>query len=100
MPTILAPGTWYLLAVADDQNQVDESDENNNSRPADTGPLTITAIPTAVPTCGTERWPVKTGSDADAKFINLGAATPTTIPSLASISPPADKPENNRIPPT
>jgi hypothetical protein len=43
VPATLAPGAWYLAAMADANNQVVESNENNNWRVADTGPLTLGA---------------------------------------------------------
>lgn len=41
IPPNLSSGTWYLLALADDQGQVDESDENNNQRVSDSGAVTV-----------------------------------------------------------
>jgi len=41
VPANLTPGTWYLAALADSGNQVVESNENNNWRIADTGPVTL-----------------------------------------------------------
>jgi IPT/TIG domain len=49
--------------------------------------------------CGVERWSVKTGTDADATLVNLGATTPTTIATMRSYSRPASLPANNRIQP-
>jgi hypothetical protein len=49
--------------------------------------------------CGVERWSVKTGTDADAALVNVGATTPTTIATMRSYSPPASLPANNRIQP-
>ncbi|MBI3684250.1 MAG: hypothetical protein HY235_28070 [Acidobacteria bacterium] len=42
VPENLPPGTWYLGGIADDQNQVPQSDRSGNSRAADTGALRIT----------------------------------------------------------
>ena len=42
VPSTLSPGIWYVAAIADDQNQVQQSDRSANIRVADTGPLTIT----------------------------------------------------------
>src|SRR5438105_2405246 len=50
--------------------------------------------------CGVERWPVKTGTDADAGLINLQSTTRTTIASLTSLPAPTILPANNRIQPT
>jgi YD repeat-containing protein len=41
VPSSLTPGTWYLGAIADPTNQVAELNKNNNSRGADSGPVTI-----------------------------------------------------------
>lgn len=43
VPASLAAGTYFLGAIADDLNQVPESVETNNSRAADTGPITLGA---------------------------------------------------------
>lgn len=42
VPLSLTPGTYYLGAIADDLGQVAESNENNNARVADTGPIILT----------------------------------------------------------
>jgi subtilase family serine protease len=50
VPASLTPGTWYLAALADSANQVAESNENNNWRIADTGPVaTVAAVFTRAP---------------------------------------------------
>jgi hypothetical protein len=41
VPSSLTPGVWYLGAIVDDQGVVSESDEGNNARAADTGPITL-----------------------------------------------------------
>jgi uncharacterized repeat protein (TIGR01451 family) len=41
----LTPGTWYLGAIADPTNQVVEQDKSNNARAADSGPVTLTTVP-------------------------------------------------------
>lgn len=50
--------------------------------------------------CGTERWPVKTGTDADASAVNLNSSSSTTIANLVALMKPSDLPENSRIRPT
>src|ERR1035437_3072227 len=100
IPSSLSPGTWYLLALADDQGQVDESDKTNNLRASDGGAVTLTGGAGVGQPCGVERWPVKTGTDADAKLVNLNNVTPTTIANLTTLAAPSDKPENNRVQPT
>src|SRR6266436_132712 len=49
--------------------------------------------------CGVERWPVKTGTDADASLVNLSIVTPTTIANLVALTAPSTKPQNNRAQP-
>src|SRR3981081_3952902 len=49
--------------------------------------------------CGVERWSVKTGTDADAGKLDVGATTATTIASLTSIPAPGSVPSNNRLAP-
>lgn len=41
VPSSLSPGTYYLGAIVDDWNQVAESNEGNNARIADSGPITL-----------------------------------------------------------
>jgi uncharacterized protein (TIGR03437 family) len=50
--------------------------------------------------CGAERWPVKTGTDADSKLVNLNNVTPTAIATLTALPAPSSKPNNNRVQPT
>jgi len=45
VPSNLTPGTWFLGAIADPTNQVVEQDKSNNTRVADTGPVTVTTVP-------------------------------------------------------
>ena len=42
VPSTLTSGTWYLGAIVDPTNQITESNKNNNTRVADSGPVTIT----------------------------------------------------------
>ena len=52
------------------------------------------------PACGVQRWPVKTGTDADVSMVDLNAPpTPTTISALSVIPEPIFRPQSNRIPP-
>src|SRR5262249_24332252 len=50
--------------------------------------------------CGVERWSVKTGTDADARLVNLNAVAPTAISSLRALAAPQTLPANTRIRPT
>jgi hypothetical protein len=50
--------------------------------------------------CGTERWPVKIGTDLDAASVNLAAPTETTIAQLVALPKPRALPDKNRIVPT
>ena len=43
IPGSLAPGQYYLAAIADTDNAVIESDKTNNVRDSDSGPITLTA---------------------------------------------------------
>ena len=52
------------------------------------------------PTCGTERWKVKVGTDPDALSVDLLHPTRTTIAALRSLVAPGVLPEANRILPT
>jgi hypothetical protein len=54
-----------------------------------TAPITLTV---QSPTCGVERWSVKTGTDPDAALVDLNNPTPTTIAYLSSFAAPADPP--------
>lgn len=49
-------------------------------------------------TCGTERWSVKTGTDADISRVNLTSVT-TTIGTLVGYAAPGSLPSNNRVSP-
>jgi hypothetical protein len=59
-------------------------------------PITITV---QSPTCGVERWSVKTGGDPDAALVDLNNPVPTTIANLRSLTPPATPPDNARVAP-
>jgi hypothetical protein len=60
-------------------------------------PITLTL---ESPTCGVERWSVKTGTDPDASLVNLNSVTRTTVNDLRNITAPADPPLNSRVQPT
>jgi len=49
--------------------------------------------------CGVERWPVKTGTDADAGQVSLSPVQ-TTIAQMVSLQAPANPPNSNRVVPT
>ena len=44
VPASLTPGLYYLGAIADDASTVVESDESNNARAADTGPINLIPV--------------------------------------------------------
>jgi hypothetical protein len=69
--------------------------------PATAAPGTAqgTPGPPARPHCGTERWPVKTGTDADAAKVDLHVVQPATIGWLASLPASGFLPQSARIPP-
>ena len=67
---------------------------------AATAPITLTITS---PTCGVERWSVKTGTDPDAGLVNLNNFTHSTIADLGIIPAPIDPPGpplNARVVPT
>lgn len=51
----------------------------------------------AVLACGTERWAVKVGKDADASSVNLSHPVATTIAELDKKPYPSKRPSNNRV---
>ena len=59
-------------------------------------PITVTV---QSPTCGVERWSVKTGGDPDAVNVDLNNPVPTTIANLRSLTPPSTPPDNARFGP-
>jgi hypothetical protein len=50
--------------------------------------------------CGTERWSVKTGTDADAASVKLSPTAEATIASLIALPEPRSLPANSRLAPT
>lgn len=54
---------------------------------------------TVIGHCGVERWPVKTGTDADVAKINL-SPVPTTIAHMVSLQAPVNPSNTNRVGPT
>lgn len=42
IPSSMSPGTYYLGAFVDDQEQISESSDSNNTRVADSGTITLT----------------------------------------------------------
>ena len=44
VPASLTPGLYYLGAIADDASTVVESNESNNARVADNGPINLAAV--------------------------------------------------------
>jgi hypothetical protein len=48
LPAAVSPGTWYLGAIADPAGTIVEASEGNNSRAADTGAVTVKALPPTV----------------------------------------------------
>src|SRR5215471_9386298 len=59
-------------------------------------PITLTI---SSPTCGVERWSVKTGTDPDAGLVDLSIIVPTTIAEMRSWTAPDTIPLNNRVQP-
>ena len=48
--------------------------------------------------CGTERWPVKTLTDADASQVSFTPVA-STVAQLRGLTAPATRPDNGRVPP-
>ncbi len=67
-------------------NPVTNSDAQGRTAPA---PITVTV---SSPTCGVERWSVKTGTDPDAGLVNLNSPVRATIAALRAIPAPVDPP--------
>ncbi len=63
------------------------------------GGANLEEVPWLEAFCGTERWPVKTGSDADKKLVDLKNPMATTIATMTGWPYPASIPGNNRIAP-
>ncbi|MCU1286862.1 MAG: hypothetical protein JWO13_3212 [Acidobacteriales bacterium] len=59
-----------------------------------TAPITLTV---ASPTCGVERWSVKTGTDPDAALIDLSKSSRGNIENLGALTPPTTPPDNARF---
>ncbi|MEO7650945.1 MAG: CARDB domain-containing protein, partial [Bryobacteraceae bacterium] len=81
LPTTLAPGAWYMAAIADDQNRVQQSDKSGNVRVNANGQIAIAGIGAAEivsPVAGTTltssiaafRW--NTGSGAEQYALTIG----------------------------
>src|SRR5262249_22322760 len=61
-----------------------------------TAPITLTV---QSPTCGVERWSVKTGTDPDASLVDLNSRMSAAIADLGAIPPPPVPPDNARVVP-
>jgi len=57
------------------------------------------SAPTRVTACGVERWSIKTGTDPDARLVDLRTAVPTNIAHLRALPAPAQPPLNRRVRP-
>jgi hypothetical protein len=62
--------------------------------PQDNEPTTVRVL-----SCGTERWPVKTGTDADVGSVDTVNVQPTTIEALTGLPEPSAKPQDHRVAP-
>ena len=73
----ISPGTYYLGAIVDDNAQVTESNENNNTRIADTGPVII-ASPTGqevITAPDTPTGVASTGAGVNREYFSGGVVT-------------------------
>jgi hypothetical protein len=55
--------------------------------------------PPRVTACGVERWSIKTGTDPDARLVDLRTVAPTNISHLRALPAPAQPPLNQRVRP-
>jgi hypothetical protein len=62
---------------------------------AATTSITITIVSSSQ-NCGVERWPVKTGTDADALLVDVSRLTPLTISMAQTLPRPASLPNSSR----
>lgn len=58
-----------------------------------------TPSPSASAHCGTERWSIKTGTDADAKNIDLSTISPVTVHEMVGFPKPPYLPPTTRLQP-
>lgn len=73
LPSSMTAGVWYGAAIADDKNQVSQSDRSGNTRVADTGPITLAAGTT---------FPITITSSPTGRSVSVDGslyATPTTL---------------------
>jgi hypothetical protein len=85
----VATGVYYIPATI--------TDNQGRTAPA---PITFTV---SSPTCGTERWNVKVGTDPNAGLVNLGNPIHTTIAALRALPAPVlnpNPPYDPRMAPT
>jgi hypothetical protein len=82
-PSATAGAKTIAVSIADTQG-----------RSASTS-ITVTIISSS-PSCGVERWAVKTGIDADVLLVDVSRITPSTISLLQAITRPVSLPNNSR----
>jgi hypothetical protein len=56
--------------------------------------VALFVVPDAHARCGVERWPVKTGTDADAHIVNPNAIVSTSIEDLVELPRPTRLPQD------
>ena len=56
-------------------------------------------LPAAAGACGHQRWAVKTGTDHEAREVNLSYSVPTTVENLDALSRPSRLPATHRVKP-
>lgn len=61
--------------------------------------MLLATLPVLANACGHERWAVKTGTDKDASYINLGDVAPAEIEDLDSLRAPKHLPLHHRVKP-
>ncbi len=59
----------------------------------------VASMARRVTACGVERWSIKTGTDPDARLVDLRTVVPTNIIHLRALPAPAQPPLNSRVRP-
>jgi len=86
-----------LLASCGSLDKPGPVETSSTSPSTELSPSTLMTHPAK--TCGTERWPVKTGTDDDVNKIDLRTVVPTTIAELITLpAPPSTIPNMRSVP--
>jgi hypothetical protein len=83
IPATVAPGVWYVAAIADDRQEVTQSDRSRGTRLSDAGPMTIagnasaeitTPLANATLTSATATFSWTAGLSATGYVLSIGSA--------------------------